>query len=494
MDRPKGTFPRPFEGHYGVSLIVAIVALSPFIVVSTAYVMFARQVQADLGMGRLATGLIAGFAIAGYAFGALTGGDLIQRFRQRHLFLLSEALFVVGCAVSAVATDAFVFGFGRILAGFATGLLLVIALPPVIQRFPAEKLRITMSFVDLGFFGAVCAGPLVGGAVAAEHAWRWFFTGLAAVGAINLALAALTEPKYDPPNPNLKLDPWAGVLGFGAVVLPFLATGELATHGFDSWVFTLPLAGGCASFVILLVVEYRQKEPLSPVKLMWTTIAIIGTLVAMIAGSVFVTFLELAQRLHLEVLHRPPLPVGVLFSPMVVGVCITALLFGLLLNTRFLPVLILVGVGCLIGAGGLVLNLGQDASTVLTLAAAGLLGLGGGATVAVGLTLAAFTIDSKMVGRVFALVELVRSLADYVIAPIIMKVARVHTRRPPLDWPGIQHGTAVTLWLTIAFTVFGVVLWVAGGSGLSVPDLHAWIDGKQPAIPSPRLFARWRGH
>lgn len=493
MDRAKGIFPRPLEGHYGVSLTVAIVALSPFIVVSTAYVMFARQVQADLDTGRLATGLIAGFAIAGYAFGALTGGDLIQRFRQRHLFLLSETLFVVGCAVSAVATDAFVFGFGRILAGFATGLLLVIALPPVIQRFPAGKLRITMSFVDLGFFGAVCAGPLVGGAVAAEHAWRWFFAGLAAVGAINLALAALTEPKYDPPNPNLRLDPWAGVLGFGAVVLPFLATGELVTHGFDSWVFTLPLAGGCACFVVLLLVEYRQKEPLSPVKLMWTTIAIIGTLVAMIAGSVFVTFLELAQRLHLEVLHRPPLPVGVLFSPMVVGVCITALLFGLLLNTRYLPVLILFGVGCLIGAGGLVLDLGRDASEVLTLAAAGLLGLGGGATVAVGLTLAAFTIDSKMVGRVFALVELVRSLADYVIAPIIMKVARVHTQRPPLDWPGIQHGTAVTLWLTLAFTVFGVVMWIAGGSGLPVPDLHAWIGGKQPAIPSPRLFARWRG-
>lgn len=488
----EGVVPRPFEGHYGISLAIAIVALSPFIVVSTAYVMFAKQVQADLGMGGLATGLISGFSIAGYAFGAFTGGDLIQRFRQRGLFLLSEALFLIGCATSAAAGSAIVFGFGRILGGFATGLLLVIALPPVIQRFPADKLPATMSFVDLGFFGAVCAGPLVGGAVAATHAWRWFFVGLAGLALLNLLAALLTEPMYNPPNPDLKFDPWAGVLGFGAVVLPFWATGELQAHGFESVMFALPLAIGCVCFVALLLVEYHQKEPLSPVKLMWTSIALIGTLVAMIAGAVFVSFLELAQRLHLEVLHRPPLATGVLFAPMIGGVCVTALLFGRLLTTRYLPLLILGGVACLIAAGALVLILGPQASPALTLAAAGLLGLGGGATVSVGLTLAAFTMAAKMVGRVFALVELVRSLADYIIAPIVMKVARVHTTRPPLDWPGIHHATAVTLWLTLGFTVFGVALWIASRAGLPRPDLDKWVGGKQPAIDSPNLLAPFR--
>jgi MFS family permease len=212
----------------------------------------------------------------------------------------------------------------------------------------------------------------------------------------------------------------------------------------------------------------------------------------MIAGSVFVTFLELAEQLHLQVLQRPPFATGVLFSPMIVGAFITAAMVGLLLVTRWLPILIIGGVACLIGGGALILNLGAGASTILTLTASGLLGLGAGATVSPGLVLAAFTMKASMVGRVFALVELVRSLADYVIAPIIMKVARTHSHQPPLDWPGIHQAAMVTLWLTVAFTVFGVVLWLAGGAGLPRPDIKAWIERQQPAIPSPKLLARLR--
>ncbi|HET6906047.1 MAG TPA: MFS transporter [Rhodanobacteraceae bacterium] len=490
--RMQGWLPRPFEGHYGISLAVSIIALVPFIVVSTADVMFAKQVQQALHSSQLGTQLISGFAIAAYAFGALLGGDLIQRFRQRHLFLVCEALFVLGCALAVSAPIFPVFGAGRVLMGLATGLLLVIALPPVILRFPSEKLPKTMSWVDLGFFGAVCAGPLVGGAVAAMHAWRWFFAGLGAIGLLNSMLALLTEPVYDPPNPGLPFDYRALLLGFGAVVLPFWATGELAAHGFASVLFTVLLAAGMACFVALLLVEYHQREPLSPVKLMWHTIAVIGTLVAMFAGSLFVSFLELAERLHLQALQHSPFDTGVLFSPMIGGVCITAALVGLLLRTRFLPILILAGMTSLIGGGVLILNLGEQGAALPTLAAAGLLGLGAGATVSPGLILAAFSVASRMVGRVFALVELVRSLADYVITPIILKIARVRSLQPPLDWPGVYRATEITLWLAVGFTVFGVALWMAGGAGLPVPNINAWIKESKPAIPSPGLLARFR--
>lgn len=246
-------FPRPFEKSYAVSLSVAIVSLVPYIIVTTAYTYFRLQVSSDIGTGRTGLEIIAGLSTAGYAFGALLAGDLVQRFRQRWLFLLVEGLFVLGSVLAAIAPGTVVYGAGRVLQGFTTGILLVVALPPVIQRFPAKKLPITAAMVNLGFFGAVMAGPLVGGAVASGHAWRWFYGGLGAVGALVLSTALFTLPDQEPTNPGLKFDLAGVVLAFGATVLPFWAAGELTGHGFGSfclwcrWLSGSPRLWGCYS-------------------------------------------------------------------------------------------------------------------------------------------------------------------------------------------------------------------------------------------------------
>jgi hypothetical protein len=86
-------FPRPFQNSYAVSLSVAIVSLVPYIIVTTAYTYFRLQVSSDIGTGRTGLEIIAGLSTAGYAFGALLAGDLVQRFRQRRLFLLLDRSF-----------------------------------------------------------------------------------------------------------------------------------------------------------------------------------------------------------------------------------------------------------------------------------------------------------------------------------------------------------------------------------------------------------------
>jgi hypothetical protein len=68
----------------------------------------------------------------------------------------------------------------------------------------------------------------------------------------------------------------------------------------------------------------------------------------------------------------------------------------------------------------------------------------------------------------------------------------VRSYQPPLDWPGVHQAAVVTLWLTVGFTVLGVVLWLAGRAGLPLPAIHAWIDRKEPAFESPKLLARFR--
>ena len=61
------------------------------------------------------------------------------------------------------------YGVGRVLQGLMTGLLLVIALPPVIQRFPPPRMPTTAAAINIGFFGAVTVGPLLGGITRGEN-------------------------------------------------------------------------------------------------------------------------------------------------------------------------------------------------------------------------------------------------------------------------------------------------------------------------------------
>ena len=139
----------------------------------------------------------------------------------------------------------------------------------------------------------------------------------------------------------------------------------------------------------------------------------------------------------------------------------------------------------------MLLYLSPLGSAALTLAAAGLLGLGAGATVSPGLYLAGFAVSSQIIGRVFALVELVRSLADYIIAPVLMQIAREASAQK-LDLHGVHLSIWITLWFTVAFTVFGVALYVLGRGGLPKPDLEGWLAHRGPAIKPTRLLAGLR--
>lgn len=225
-------FPRPFEENYRLTVTIAILAITPFIFVTTASQIIEQRVAADVGTNLTGISVLSGLAIAGYAFGALLAGDLIQRFPQRRLFFICEALFITGCAVAAGGRDLVMFGAGEVLAGFATGLLLVIALPPVVQRFPASRMPTTSAVINIGFFGAVTAGPLLGGAVSLADSWRALWIGIGALGVLAYFLAALTLPDKPPPKPDARFDKSAIVLSCFGTVLPFWASGELVGHGF----------------------------------------------------------------------------------------------------------------------------------------------------------------------------------------------------------------------------------------------------------------------
>ncbi|MEJ2643539.1 MAG: MFS transporter [Gammaproteobacteria bacterium] len=469
-------------------LIVALFALVPYILVVSGAALYRGQVVSDLGATGGAVAIVQGLSIAGYAFGALLAGDLVNRFRQRHLFLFAEALFVLGWLLVAVSGGIATYGAGRVLAGFSTGTLLVTALPPVVRRFPAERVPFTAAFINIGLFGAVAAGPLLGGAVAAGHIWRIFYGAFAGLGTLTAVVAMLTLPNAEPFNPDLPFDPHGLALGFAATVLPFWASGELRAHGVATPIVAVPHGIGVACFVALMLVEYRKPEALSPVHKMWTTFPVAGTLIAMIGGGAFVTFVLFTIELLVRVEHWSPLAAGLLFWPQVVGALLTAALLGMLFRTRFLPLLAFAGMLLLLGGGALLLSYHPHDGHTHLLAAVGLLGLGAGATVSPGLFLAGMALRTRILGRILALIELVRSTADFILAPVMLKVAVESSKASGLAAAGIHHAMRITWLITLSGTVFIAALYLLGGAGRPRPDLVAWVKRDRTAIHSPPLL------
>jgi hypothetical protein len=119
--------------------------------------------------------------------------------------------------------------------------------------------------------------------------------------------------------------------------------------------------------------------------------------------------------------------------------------------------------------------------------AAALLGLGAGATVSPGLYLAGLSLPSRIIGRIFALVELVRSVADFIISPIMVELAGAGASGGGASAAGIRDAIWITLGVTLAMTLFGVGSYLLGNVGLPLPDVQAWIEGSEPAFRSPPL-------
>ena len=462
------------DARYLGTCAIGLLGLAPYVVLSTAFVPLQKAVMASLGAGSLGFALAEGFASGAYAVGAVTAAQFALRRRQREIFLLCEAMFVVTSVVSALSPDVVVFAIARVVQGLSAGGMLISSLPPLITRFGAGMVPLSAGVVDVGIFGSSTLGPLVGvwATNAGGDGWRWMLLGAAALGVVGWLLAWRRYESWDPPEPEVRIDLPALALVAVVAGLAFAASSLVGTEPFVS----LPVLGlfglALVALVALLVVETRSSDPLIPIQALTTQLPVSGILAAMLGGAVFVVVVEVMETAHLS---RPswmwPMPVGALLG---------AMAFWRLFVTRWMPVLVDLGV-CLLGAGALIL-LGTGAVPVML--AAFLLGFGAAATVSPGLFLAAMGLPSARLGRAFALVQLLRALATYAVAPVIIESVVKGGSGKSHAFVAMAVVCAVGLGLL-------VVVPLVSGARLRRPDVQTWLDGDK-GLPSPATATHLR--
>ena len=491
-------------GRYPAVAALVVCSLVPYLVLSAALQPLAPIISRDLGMSAQAFAVTSGIANAGYALGTVVSVQLALLLPTRRLLVVYGTLLVIGSVLAAAATAPAMFITGHIVQGLCTSMLLIAAVPPLVIGWPESKLRPTTLMLNLGIFGAVALGPFIGGLQADAGNWRPLFWIIAAITILALVLSVLTfedAPRAvaeSPDEPRAAAsgrtadgpprDPLAVGLAAAGCLLAFYGTSQLLTHQLVGARTLLPLAVGASLIVVLVIYQFNASRPLLTVRsLLRSTFPVAGIVAAMFAaaGSVGATGLTAATLAQ----QHSPLHVGLLYLPEFAGAVIAALVFARVFHTRYIHWMALSGL-VLLAAGTAVMLAQVPPSSAATLVGSGLVGIGLGAAVVPALFIAGLSVRNAGLQRVFAIVELFRGVAAFMIAPILVHIAATVAG-------GGAAGTRVALWICFGLALAGALtavgLYVLGGVRPPTPNLDRWFAGEAGAWDSPPLFARLRG-
>ena len=206
----------------------------------------------------------------------ITMGRFADQFGRKRIFMIGMVIFSGSSLLCALAPSIGLLIFFRVLQGVGAAALNSVSLAIITGVFPPQKRG-----AAIGIWGALtglaaAVGPVLGGlllSIAVIHvgtvqidSWRWIFFINIPFCIAGLLLTARTVPEMYDLNANRKID------GVGLVTLSIgmicvsLALIEGNDWKWDGRILGL-FAGAVIAFVIFIVVEVRQQDPLLDFKL-----------------------------------------------------------------------------------------------------------------------------------------------------------------------------------------------------------------------------------
>jgi MFS family permease len=477
------SFRGPLVNSYWSAVLLVICALVPFLALSAALFPLLPIVSRDVHLSTQALSLTLGLSNAAYALGTVLSVQLAVHYPQRRLLVIYAGIFTIGCLLSATAFTPGLFIAGHVIQGLFTSMMLIAAAPALVLGWPTKRLPTTAMVMNMGIFGAVAAGPFIGGVQASAHAWRPLFWIVTGVGALAFLLSLLTFEDTPAQDPEAPRDWWAITLAGVGCAAAFFGASELQTHRMLDLIVFAPLLSGVALLIALIVYQVTDRNPLMPMAQLLSTLPVAGVTIAVAAGAGSVPLIELAQKVLAT--RTSAGHAGVLFLPELGGAFLTAFAFGTLVRSRFVPALAWCGL-LFSAAGAAVLTSVAGGPDAVVLVGSGLVGLGLGSSVAPALFTVGFSLRAGQLPRVFAMLELLRGAAAFAAGPIIVHLAQTTGGSP-------AAGTQISVWVCFAILVAGAIVslyvFILGRARLQVPDIAHWEETGEPAWSSPPLAA-----
>jgi EmrB/QacA subfamily drug resistance transporter len=315
-------------------LALVVLAAMQFMLVldMTVVVVALPKIQADLhfSQSNLAW-VINGYVLTAGGF-LLLGGRLSDMFGRRRLFLAGVLVFGVasvtcGTAVSSsmLVASRFVQGTGEALAGPA-------ALGMIPLLFPDNRERMKA----LGAWGGIAGiagtlGSVISGALT-DVDWRWIFYINIPVVLFALFMVPRVLPESRMAREGHRIDMPGAITATGGLVAVVYGLLEAASHPWGSAQVLLPLLGGVALLVIMVVVEARSPDPLIPIRFLANRTRVTSNVLSMVIWAVFIGYVVLLNWYMQQVLHYSPLRTGLMNLPRGAAIAV-----GIVVCTRLMP-------------------------------------------------------------------------------------------------------------------------------------------------------------
>ncbi|MGI8713679.1 MAG: MFS transporter [Solirubrobacteraceae bacterium] len=468
---------------YWAAVLLVVCALVPFLALSSALQPLLPIIGQAEHLSAQALSLTLGLSNAAYALGTVLAVQLAVHYPQRRLLVIYAAIFTLGSVMSATALTPGLFIAGHVIQGLFTSMMLIGAAPSLVLGWPAKRLPTTAMVMNLGIFGAVAAGPVIGGVQASAGGWRPLFWIVCGVGALALVLSLLTFEDAPAQDPEAPRDWTAILLAGGGCAAAFFGASELQTHRMLDLIVFAPLLTGVGLLLTLILHQVTARNPLMPMRQLLTTFPVAAVTIAVCAGAASIALIELAQTALST--HESPSHVGVLFFPELGGAVFTAVVFGALIRTRFVPALAWLGLVTLAGGAAVLTGVATGPDS-LVIVGSGLVGIGVGSSVAPSLFTVGFSLRAPQLQRVFAMLELLRGAAAFAAGPIILHLAKT-------TGGSAAAGIQIAIWVCFAIVVTGAAVslyvFILGRGKLQVPDISHWEQAGEPAWDSPPLAA-----
>jgi EmrB/QacA subfamily drug resistance transporter len=306
-------------------------------------------------------------------------GKLGDMYGRKKLFIFAIVVFLIGSALSGLASSMTMLIAFRALQGVGAGGLIVGAMATLGEVVPPRERGKYMSYFMVVMMLATVGGPLVGGYITDAFSWRWIFYINLPIGgaALFYLIATLKLPARRVAH---RIDYLGGVLlGVVATAIILVATWAGTEYSWGSVPVVALIAVAVGGFAAFIAVEKRAAEPMLPLHVFKIRNFSLSMGLAFFVGlGLFgaMTFLPLYQQ---TVQGASPTVSGLLLTPMMVGVMITSLIAGqITTRTGRYKALPIIGAGFMTIGMWLLSLLGVDTSRVTSGLYMVVLGLGMG--------------------------------------------------------------------------------------------------------------------